>query len=216
MRASNNAIVLSVVSGLALSATALASPTSVMWGDLAHCDPMIFGPTIVDELGTDAAVFPGPCLVFADAKPTTDSACPMSDIPGIDNAEVRLLNLTGREFSDLWYAGENGTGFTNFDGLINGMESFKIDAVGGNRPLIAESMTPDGIFEVGEAWTFIIDDYTNVFGFGAGDFVSLGVPSGGGAVSLSSGSIVAVEVPTPGALALLGLGGVVAGRRRRR
>ena len=202
-----------MLTGTLLSATAVASPLPVTFGDLPHCDPMIPGPPILDELGTSSA-FPAGCLIFADSLPTTLSACPSSDDPGLLNVIVRLVNLTGRSFSDVWYAAENATGHSNFDGIINGVEGFKIDAIGGNRPLIGESITANGILEPGEAWSFIIDDYANAFGFLPEDFVSIGVPSGAPG-SGSSGSIVALAVPAPGAMALVGVGGLVALRRRR-
>lgn len=209
-----NAIAVTLFGGLVLGGAANAAPLTVSYGDLPNCDPMIFGPPVLDELGT-SAIFPAGCLIFADSLPTTDSACPTSDDPTIANANVRMINLSGRSFSDLWYVAENGSGHSNFDGIINGAEAFKIDAIGGNRPLIGESITANGIFEPGEAWTFIIDDFTNFFGFLPEDFVSIGVPSGAPG-SGSSGSIVALEVPTPGAVGLAALGGLAALRRRRR
>ena len=108
-----NAIAVALFGGMMINGAANAAPVTVSFGDLPNCDPMIFGPPVLDELGT-SALFPAGCFVFADSIQTTDSACPTSDIPGIANVEVRLMNLTGRAFSDVWYAAENGTGHTNF------------------------------------------------------------------------------------------------------
>lgn len=190
------------------AAPALASPVGTTFADLAHCDPLS-GPSVADELGV-APLFPVPCTIDAGAFPTTISACP-SDVPGLPNVLLRITNLTGRTFSDLWYVGEQGTGFTNFDGTVNGMEAFRIDDVGVNRPLISESI-PNGLFEPGETWAFVIDDWFNGAGFSAADLTSIGVPSGGG---LSSGSIIAVELPGPGAASLLAASGLLIIRRRR-
>lgn len=190
------------------AAPALASPVGTMFADLAHCDPLA-GPNVADELGL-SPVFPTACTIDASSTLTNLSACP-TDVPGIANVEVRITNLTGRTFTDLWYVGEQKTGFTNFDGTVNGFEAFRIDAIGVNRPLIFET-TPNGLFEPGETWSFIIDDWTNSSGFLPEHFLSLGVPSGG---AISSGSIVALAVPGPGAASLLAATGLLAMRRRR-
>lgn len=199
-----------ILASTLLATTGLASPVSTVFADLAHCDPLS-GPAQTDELGLTPP-FPAACSIFADSLPTSLSACPASDVPGVANAIVRMTNLSGRSFYDVWYVGEFGTGFTNFDGTVNAMEAFKIDAVGGNRPLVSESITANGIFEPGESWAFIIDDYTNTGGMPPEAFVSLGVPSGG---AISSGSIVANAVPGAGTLWLLGVCGTVGLRRRR-
>jgi hypothetical protein len=92
--------------------------------------------------------------------------------------------------------------------------AFEIDAVGANTPLVSEvGGSIAGVFEPGETWTFIIQDYTNTFGLSAALISSIGLPSAGLA---SSGSIVAVPVPEPTPAALVGLGvlGLALARRR--
>ena len=110
---------------------------------------------------------------------------------------------TAIDWVGVWYVSDPETSLSNFDGLIQGEEAFRIDFVGVNTPLVFESMTPDGIFEAGETWDFIIDDYFNSLGLAADDFFSpgaVGIFSPGGP---SSGSIIATAVPEPGTLSLL-------------
>jgi len=52
-------------------------------------------------------------------------------------------------------------------------------------------LTSDGVFEPGEIWTFILQDYFNAFDIPPIAFGSIGVPSFG-SVDGSSGSIVVV------------------------
>ena len=73
---------------------------------------------------------------------------------------------------------------------------------------------PDGIFEAGETWDFIIDDYFNALGIGADAFFSPGAVGGASPSGPSSGSIIAViPEPSTGLLLALGLLGVAARRR---
>ncbi len=153
---------------------------------------------------------------------TTLIACAASDIPTLPNVLVTMTNMTGREWTDLFYVADwTLTTFSNEDGEAMDAaapdlwyRAFRIDSVGMNKPLIAESMTMDGVFEVGETWTFIIDDYSNVMGLKPDAFDSLGFSGASFGDPVSSASIVQF-VPSPGALWLLGLGGLAAARRRR-
>jgi hypothetical protein len=196
-----------------LAAPALAFPVGTDFIDAPHCDPLA-GPKESLELGT-SALFPVDCSIFADSEPNFITACSMSDDPTAPDAIVRMLNTSGQDFEEVWYVADEGTSFSNYDGAVNGFHAFKIDALGGNVPLIAESIAADGVFQDGEFWQFIVQDYTNALGIPAHDFVSVGVPSVG-PVSGSSGSIIARPVPTPGVAATLALAGLAAGSRRRR
>jgi hypothetical protein len=205
---------LAALATTSLAAPALAFPVSTSFADLPQCDPLA-GPDQLDELGF-VPPFPVECSIVADSQQDNLTACPITDSSAVPNVIVRMTNTSGRAFSDVWYVGDEGTGFTNFDGTVNGFEAFKIDAVGGNRPLISESIAPNGIFEPGESWDFIVQDYGNAFGLPAHGFFSLGVPSGGaaGLPPVSAASIVALEVPAPGAVSLLAAAGLLARRRR--
>ena len=198
-----------------LAAQVSASPVSVTSADLpGHCDVLAPLPNIVDELGTSAA-FPADEFITASATFTNTDACPSSSSPAIPNALLSITNMTVFSFTDLHYVTDPGTGFTNFDGVINGFEAVRLDSVGVNRPLISEvgGVLPM-VFEPGETWTVILDDWGNAAGFGAADLGSIGVPTSGPG-DLSTGSIVAIPVPEPASLALLSVG-TLAGIRRRR
>ncbi|MGI9429941.1 MAG: hypothetical protein ACR2NM_14870 [Bythopirellula sp.] len=128
------------------------------------------------------------------------------------------------------------TNITNFDGEANAVsfvpttEAFRIDRKvsdpgGTHHPLISESITPDGIWEIGEAWQFVLQDYTNTLGLPPHAITSIGVGDASSPVTmvtdpagnplLSSGSIIAVQIPEPASamLALLGVAVTSALRR---
>jgi hypothetical protein len=87
----------------------------------------------------------------------------------------------------------------------------KIDTVGANTPLIFESLTPDGIFEAGESWDFVVEDYFHTTASAPSEFESPGAVGITSVGPLPSASIIAIElvspsVPTvgPAGLALVG------------
>jgi hypothetical protein len=210
-----------VVSFVTLGANANPVTVDVLDDFPGPCDPLSIPQRTVEELGVG---FPPDELIDSFELLTGQSACfgpaASTDNPAIPNALVFLFNHTPFDFSDVWYVADRGTGLSNWDGSVNGRnKSFKIDRVGINRPLVWETMTPDGIFESGEEWRFIIQDYTNSDGLSASRLDSLGVPSEplppAGVPLTSSGSIIAIPVPEPGAAALLVIGGVVMKSRRR-
>jgi hypothetical protein len=198
------------VTALAMSMQASASFTSISHQDLSDCDTLGPLPNVMDELGT--VVFPSDELIGAVAKVTSIDACPLNSSILIPNALLVITNLTNLSFTDLHYVADPGTAFSNFDGIINGQTSVVIDNIGVNRPLVAElgGVLPL-VFEPGETWEIVLDDWTNTSGLDAAQLSSIGVPS----IIVpdpSSGSIVANLVPEPASaslLAMLGMGSLI-------
>lgn len=225
---------LSIFTIAALATQSLAVPTPMIHIDPpGDCDPL-FIPNNVHEIG-DLIEFPADeSLGHMDLGPTNVIPCPILDDTLIPNVLVDIRNTSGIEWHEVWYVADQETTITNFDGEANqaipGLaplrEAFRIDNAisdpgGAHHPLIFESLTPDGIWEIGESWTFILQDYTNSLGLPASAITSIGVgdasstPASG--VIDSSGSIIAIALPEPASLALfLGSGiGLLSLRRRR-
>ena len=198
---------LTVATSALLTSVSLATPVSVTHQDDPNCCDFLSVPVNVDELGTN--VFPPDETISASDQGSSYLSCPSKANPGVVGTQVSITNLTSRSFTDLWYVADPETTFTNIDGQVNNEHAFKIDSVGLNRPLIIESFNPNGIFEPGEQWDFVIDGYFNTFGLPASQFQSVGlVGSLSGGDSKSSGSIIATGIvpePTSGLLATIGL-----------
>ena len=120
--------------------------------------------------------------------------------------------MTNSFWSEINYVADPVTTLQNYDGRVNGELAFWIDNIGINVPLTYESLNQNLIFEPGETWTFVIQDYMNALGGPASAFDSLGVPSAGWPPS--TGSIVAL-VPEPETMLLLALGSLTLYRRKR-
>jgi hypothetical protein len=203
-----------------LVSTSPAVLTEVSFEDLPEQDPLV-GPNLVHELG-NSTLFPPEEFIEARYELTERTACYEfpGDNPFLPNALVYMTNWTGQKWTQVWYVADGKdpfvpqeTSLTNYDGRVNGALAFQIDYFGMNRPLIYESMGINGIFEPGETWGFIIQDYQNQWQLPPSALGSIGVPSFNEptAVPLSSGSIIAI--PEPMTLALLGLGGLLVRRR---
>ncbi len=200
------------------SATLLASPAQVVHiDDSAHCDPLMI-PTNVDEIG-DRGIFPSDEILAHDSTQTFLPVCPANDNPDLSDALVYITNLTMRDFREVWYVADAETSISNWDGFTDevglsiplpfGHESFRIDnqvsdPSGHHHPLVSESLLTDGVWQAGETWEFVLQDYANTLGASADSFTSIGV----GTASLdiagiipSSGSIIAV--PEPASIVLL-------------
>jgi len=199
-------------------------------------DPLLLnGP--VHELGElGEFVFPLEELIESYWMETDETACPEpGDDPGIPNILVSMTNLTGIDWYDVHYVSDlvfpnnshpaNGSPvpgalISNFDGWIGNAgladheEAFKIDSIGINTPLVFESLIIDNIFQAGETWNFIIQDYTLPLAGSPTPFDSVGIASLSTGYPPSTGSIVAV-IPEPATIGLLALGGLVLVRSRK-
>ena len=210
-------ITLGLCTALILAADfAAAYPVDVFPSNRDTCDPLGLSAVTatdsvaVDELGT--FVFPDNETISSYQAQTDYVACSTNlDPDGYPQVLLSIVNKTGLDFSQVWYVSDPETLITNVDGIVNGQEAFKIDAVGFNHPLISESGTQPGIFETNETWSFVIDGYRNNLGVNADALASLGVGNDSlnqaGILDGSSGSIIATVVPEPstGLLSLIGL-----------
>lgn len=204
-------LIASLMVGL-LASPVFASFTPIQYQDLADCDTLGPLPKIMDELGTGA--FPANELISATFTFTSIDACPLNSDALIPNVLLIITNLTNLSFTDLHYVADPQTTFSNYDGIINGEHAVKLDNVGLNKPLIAElGGSQPLVFEPGETWEIVLDDWLTATGLSPADLGSIGVPS-----TLvpdpSSGSIVAIPVPEPASLGLLTLGSLALARRR--
>lgn len=200
---------------LTFSGTTQAIPTRlVQVGDLPSQDLLVV-PLDVHELGN---LFPVNESIASDIYDPDFQYTPCLENPDtqIPNPLVLIQNQGTWTWFDVWYVADaEETFLQNYDGVVNGALAFKIDNIGLNTPLVFESMTLDNIFEPGEVWGFVIQDYQNVPGLPASAFGSIGVGVFSKGDQISSGSIIAI--PAPGAILLGGIGvGLVGWLRRRR
>lgn len=177
----------------------------------------------VEELGVG---FPPDENIFAQEIPWDGHIpCPQ-DYGGnfSANVQIEIINLTEKDWEELYYVADGGefpgagTQLSNVDEMVGDVsvpgtkEAFKIDAVGANTPLVYESMNLDGVFEAGETWHFVIQEYANFTWNGLGytqlpadALGSLGVAYASANDMVSSGSIVAI--PEPSAVVLIAMTG---------
>lgn len=166
----------------------------------------------VDEFGDTPFQFP---VDFFDSDSwdyTTYTPCSETpDDPDIPNVWVGIRNYTGRDFPALYYVSDPETSLTNYDGWVNGQEAFRIDAVGINTPLVHEDILQDGIFQDGELWEFVIQDYTNSLGGLPNDITS--VASVANSSAGNDGSTGSIITPEPATILLLALGSLTLRKR---
>lgn len=156
-------------------------------------------------------------IITALDEVTLFDPCPLDKENG-QNFTITIQNMSQTYWTDLHYVADPETTFTNDDGEAQDLTmpgwtlAFRIDNVGLNQPLVFESMAPDNIFEPGEIWEFVVQDYNNALGLppslldswdgnaqGQISYASAGGPP-------SSASIIAI--PEPSTIALIGLCGL--------
>jgi hypothetical protein len=197
-----------------LLSSAGAVPVMVTSKDTTSQDPL-YPHWECHELGTG---FPPQELIISAWRFTSYTPCLVNpDSPTIPNVEVDITNMTTQSWINLVYVADPETVLANDDGIVNSELAFNIDNVGTwNFPLIAESINPNLIFEPGEMWTFVIQDYVNVNGLPPSALGSVGlVGSFSAGDTVSSGSIIAEIIPEPATICLLALGSFALMRRKK-
>lgn len=202
-------IILALAMVLCVASPAAAVPVNIYFLDGPQ-DPLVI-PEWVHELGE--SVFPSNEEILSFWDTTGLTACadgPVYDDPMIANVLVTMTNLTGRTWYDVHYVADPETSMSNYDGYIgnagmgdDAQMAFRIDWLGVNTPLVSESISNDSIFQIGETWEFIIQDYGNTLMM-LTPFNSIGIASSSTGLP-STGSIIA-RVPEPGTMLLLGAG----------
>lgn len=181
---------------------------SVGHSDLPGCDVLLV-PNIVDELGDPASFPAGGRILHLNSSVSLHVCDDIVNNPSIPDALVTIINLETIDFTEVWYVIDQTGSFANVDGTVNVASAMRIDTVGVNRPLILERMTADGIFEAGESWQFVLEDYVNVPAADA--FTTPGVVG----IADQRPNIIATTIPEPSGLILGPLGGLAFARRRR-
>jgi len=199
------AVLVILILGFGLQ-NALAFDVSLNFNDVSVCDPLSIPPN-VHELGEGTiglgatGPFPLDEEIDVEALSIEVSPCPTADNPIKANFVVSITNVSPITYVDLWYVAEPTTAISNIDGTVTetfplpGPDgfAFRIDSsdspggCGAHCPLFSETLTSDGVFEPGETWDFIIQDYAHT-SLGPSAINSLNF----GSSSTSSGSILAV------------------------
>ena len=169
-------------------------------------------PEIVHELGIGLSFHPEQQILAEDVPWLDHIPCP-SEYEGHPSVQVRIQNMTGKDWPEVYYVGDPETLLTNWDERVGNVGfpglglAFKIDNVGANTPLVFESMTPDNIFEAGEIWEFVIQEYFHPQGLPPSLFDSPNVAGASAGGPPSSGSIIAI--PEPSTMVLVSLVSVI-------
>jgi hypothetical protein len=178
------------------------------------------------EIG-DAALFPiSDGILYHDHRANTPVG--VADDGIANDWLVHMTNITGVAFRDLFFVADAGATIGNADGTIADTigapgvlsDAFRIDALGTNPNLIMESISPDGIFQPGEEWEFVVTNFNTGTNSFPPELTSPGVFSGSSpmqGVGGSNSSILGVVVvPEPSTLSVFALMALASLRRRRR
>jgi len=201
-----------ILGSLGLSQQSFAEFAEIIPADAPPCDKLV-APVFVDEIGNGAlnGTFPIPFpfppfeeLTSGLVSPTSPPACTTGTTDaGTPNPVIFIKNevVPPTKFPLVWYVSDADTTVSNLDGfeggsipmfLIDSVDSFGGAGCGANCPLIFESMTLDGIWEPGETWHIILQDFTSPGALPQNlNSIGVGFPSTASDLpSESSGSIV--------------------------
>jgi hypothetical protein len=199
-------------------------------GIVPSCDPLNI-PVAVDELGFPAVFPPDERIDAITTMGSFPAPCPQFDNPTLPEFGIQAQNLTMTTFTEVWYVADPQTNVSNVDGLANELipgfgpthEAFRIDRLasdpnGSHHPLIGESLIQDGLWQPGEFWRFILQDYTNAFNLPPHLFNTLHI--GDATINtpavMSTGSIIAIPEPASASFFAIGLMITAYAARRRR
>lgn len=208
---------MSVAASIFGASAANAMPVTGVYLEDARCD-ILPNQLLPEELG-NVALFPiGEGIQFS-AQPTTKYICVADDLV-VNDWEVRMTNVSGVAWTNLFFVGNLGTTIGNADGnmidpiIAPGVvtDAFRIDGTvtgGINNTLQAESINPNEIFEPGEQWTFYVTNFADSAGTSPPIFMNTpGLFAGSAPLSAAipdSASILATPVPEPSKFGILGL-----------
>lgn len=205
--------------------SAEARPTSGQYVEDARGDA-VPSQALTNELG-DANLFPAfEALVYHDHRAYTYTGVPDDGL--FNDWTVHLTNVSGQAWKDLFFVADLGVTIGNADGRVEDVlgapgvltDAFRIDSVGINAPLFHESMTADGILEVGEEWEFTVTNFGTGQNSMPPSLITPGRFAGSSTMQDLGGtnsSILAVPVPEPSTLGLFTLAALsMLARRRRR
>jgi len=185
-----------ILGGLGISQQAFASLTLTTFSDDPQCDTL-FGPPVSDEIGEGLLGASPPFGPPTGPFPSSEEldvvsqvlgvfgTCPSPNGGGIDS-KIEITNLSGKAWEHVVYVSDSDNDMANYDGFVNGEEAMEIDTFGTNVVLTFESIIADDIWQPGETWEFILQDFAaaNLFELG-----SVGIAATS-AASLSTGSII--------------------------
>ena len=218
-------LLLAATAGVAMtSAVANANPVAGQFTNDSRGDA-IADLMLNREIG-DSALFPIPDGILYHDHRAIQTVGVADD--GIANDWlVHITNITGQSFGNLFFVADVGATIGNADGTIADTigapgvptDAFHIDALGTNPNLIMESISPDGIFQPGEQWEFVVTNFNTGTQSFAPTLISPGEFSGSsplGGLGGTNASILATVVPEPSTLSIVALMALSALRRRRR
>lgn len=211
---------LSVAATIFGASSARAMPVTGLFIEDPRCD-IVPTQLLPDELGNPTApgFFPINEGIIWSAVPTNKYVCVADDLI-VNDWDVRITNVSGQAWTNLFFAGNLGMTVGNADGnmvdVINApgvtTDAFRIDGTvtgGINNNLASESINANEIFEPGEIWQFYVTNFADPNGTSPAPFFNTpGIFAGSAPVNATfpdTASILATPVPEPSKFGILGL-----------